>query len=181
YANPAIGEAAERLIEACSPDVAHVHHLTGLSTTIVRSLADRAIPCYDTLHDYWLICHRGQLLDLDGRVCEGPEHGCRRCIGVAGASGAAMHHGARLLRAAEAVAPLPAAVRRAGEKLAAWVGSDAAAARETRGRVEHMREVCDAVTRFFAPSRTIRDRFIRFGVPPEKITLAPYGVDPQPF
>jgi GT2 family glycosyltransferase/glycosyltransferase involved in cell wall biosynthesis len=181
YDNPAIGKAAERLIDECSPEVAHVHHLTGLSTTIVRSLAERAIPCYATLHDYWLICHRGQLLDLDGRVCEGPEHGCRRCVGAAGASSAAMHHGARLFRAVEARTPLPDGIRRAGARLAAWIGSDEAAAWKTSRRVGHMRALCGAVTRFFAPSRAIRDRFVQFGVPVEKITLAPYGIDPRPF
>jgi GT2 family glycosyltransferase/glycosyltransferase involved in cell wall biosynthesis len=181
YVNTAIAAAAERLIDECSPDIAHIHHLTGLSTTIVRSLADRSIPCYVTLHDYWLICHRGQLLDGDGRVCDGPEHGCCRCVGVAGASGAAMHSGARLIRAAEARAPLPAGIRRAGERLAAWLGNDQAATRETDRRADHMRALCDAVTRFFAPSRAIRNRFVRFGVPAEKITLAPYGVDARPF
>jgi GT2 family glycosyltransferase/glycosyltransferase involved in cell wall biosynthesis len=181
YTNPAIGQAAARLIDECSPDVAHVHHLTGLSTTIVRSLADRSIPCYVTLHDYWLICHRGQLFDLDGRVCDGPEQGCHRCLGAAGGSRAAVHHGARLFRAVETRVPLRSGVRRAGEKLAAWIGSDEAAARESARRVEHMRLLCSAVTGFFAPSRAVRDRFVRFGVPAEKITLAPYGVDPRPF
>lgn len=181
YANPVIGETAQRLIDECSPDVAHLHHLTGLSTTIVPLLAERGIPCYATLHDYWLICHRGQLLDLDGRVCDGPEHGCRRCVGAAGASGTAMHRGARFFRAVEGRIRLPGGVRRAGEKLAVWIGSDEAAARELRRRLEHMRALCGAVTRFFAPSRAIRDRFVQFGVPAEKIALAPYGVDPRPF
>ena len=41
------------------------------------ALAARAIPCFVTLHDYWLICHRGQLLDVNYRVCAGPEpSGC---------------------------------------------------------------------------------------------------------
>jgi len=181
YANAAIGDVAERLLDECSPDVAHVHHLTGLSTTIVAALAGRAIPCYVTLHDYWLICHRGQLLDADGHVCEGPEHGCGRCVGGAGASGVAMHYGARLFRALEARTSLPTGIRRAGERLAVHLSSNETAARETDRRAEHMRAVCSAVTRFFAPSRAIRDRFVRFGVPAEKITVAPYGVDPRPF
>src|SRR5258705_13048027 len=72
YRNEAIGAIASRVIDDFHPDVAHVHHLTCLSTTIVRSLAERHIPCFVTLHDYWLICHRGQLLDVDYRVCDGP-------------------------------------------------------------------------------------------------------------
>src|SRR5262245_15822792 len=60
YRNPAIGAIAAEVIDAFTPDVAHVHHLTCLSTTIVDALAARHIPCIVTLHDYWLLCHRGQ-------------------------------------------------------------------------------------------------------------------------
>ena len=38
YRNEAIGAVADRLIEDFRPDAAHIHHLTGLSTTIVRSV-----------------------------------------------------------------------------------------------------------------------------------------------
>ena len=31
-----------------------------------------------------------------------------------------------------------------------------------------------------SPSRTVRDRFIAFGYPPERIEIVPYGVDPMP-
>ena len=41
YRNDAIGTVAARVIDEFTPDVAHVHHLTGLSTTIVRLLAER--------------------------------------------------------------------------------------------------------------------------------------------
>ena len=72
YRNEAIDAVAGRLIAEFRPDVAHVHHLTCLSTNIVRLLAERGIPIIYTLHDYWLVCHRGQLLDANFRVCEGP-------------------------------------------------------------------------------------------------------------
>ena len=41
YSNPAIGEIACGLIDEFMPDAAHIHHLTGLSTTIVTALAAR--------------------------------------------------------------------------------------------------------------------------------------------
>ena len=40
-----------------------------------------------------------------------------------------------------------------------------------------MRGVCQEVTRFLAPSRSIRERFISFGVAPERIEHWPYGFD----
>ena len=93
YRNDAVGDIASRLIEDFKPNVAHIHQLTGLSTTIVRSLADRHIPCFLTLHDYWLLCHRGQLLDVNYRVCDGPP--CHACLGPAAGAGAVGFIGAR--------------------------------------------------------------------------------------
>src|SRR5262245_17382514 len=69
YRNEAIGSIAEHVIDEFRPDAAHIHHLTCLSTTIVPSLSARSVPCFMTLHDYWLMCHRGQLLDRDLRIC----------------------------------------------------------------------------------------------------------------
>ena len=80
YRNEVIGAAAERLIDEFQPDIAHVHHLTCLSTTIVPALARRGIPVILTLHDYWLMCHRGQLLDTTYRLCDGPDSGCHACV-----------------------------------------------------------------------------------------------------
>src|ERR1051325_10072817 len=65
YDNSTIGAIAARLIDDFAPDVAHIHHLTCLSTSIVQTLAERNIPSFFTLHDYWLMCHRGQLLNRD--------------------------------------------------------------------------------------------------------------------
>ena len=77
YVNARITAQAARIIDRVRPDVAHIHHLTCLSTTIVDALASRGIPVVVTLHDYWLICHRGQLLDRTLARCEGPgDQGC---------------------------------------------------------------------------------------------------------
>src|SRR5262249_1089099 len=77
YCNDAIETIAARTIDGFQPAVAHIHHLTCLSTGIVRALADRGVPRLVTLHDYWFLCHRGQLLDVHYRVCDGPEpDGC---------------------------------------------------------------------------------------------------------
>ena len=42
-------------------------HLTCLSTGLPEALAARNVPVAMTLNDYWLLCHRGQLFDLDLR------------------------------------------------------------------------------------------------------------------
>src|SRR5262249_2083339 len=54
-------------------------------------------------------------------------------------------------------------------------------ARQESRRLEHMREVCANVTHFLAPSQHMRDRFVAFGIAPERITCAGYGFDHAPF
>jgi glycosyltransferase involved in cell wall biosynthesis len=81
YANPAIERIAADFLDQWQPDIVHIQHLTCLSTGIPRQAAHRHIPVVMTLNDYWLICHRGQLMDRDGRRCGGPwGNGCARCL-----------------------------------------------------------------------------------------------------
>ena len=183
YDNPSVTRVATKLIEGFGPDVAHVHHLTCLSTGIVGALARRGIPCLVTLHDYWLICHRGQLLDCDLRVCEGPEPaGCERCLDGAAGVGRTGFVVAAALRSLEHRTGIPTrGLRRSAARVAAvWRRGDEAAD-ESRRRLEHMRGVASQVTHFLAPSESIRRRFIAFGIEPGRVTHAPYGFDRRRF
>jgi GT2 family glycosyltransferase/glycosyltransferase involved in cell wall biosynthesis len=190
YRNEQIGAIASRVIDDVRPDVAHIHHLTCLSTTIVRSLVERRIPSFITLHDYWLICHRGQLLDVDYRVCEGPAgsdgkdpRGCRGCLGPAGGAGKIGFLGAGTMRALERRLPATPGrhLRRLTSRLATVASSAMEAEHQMQRRLEHMRDVCADVTHFLAPSGHMRDRFVQFGVAPGRITVSGYGVDHAPF
>lgn len=190
YRNDVVGAIARRVIDDFKPDVAHIHHLTCLSTTIVRSLAERHIPCFVTLHDYWLMCHRGQLLTVDYRVCDGPgingPLGCHACVGPAGGRrgvGAIAFRGAAAVRALERRLPATPArqLRRVAGRLVTMTSSAGESEHQARKRLDHMRQVCADVTHFFAPSRHMRDRFVQFGVAPDRITVARYGVDSAPF
>jgi GT2 family glycosyltransferase/glycosyltransferase involved in cell wall biosynthesis len=182
YRDDAIEAAMVRAIDEFRPDAAHVHHLTGLSTTIVTRLRERGIPIVATLHDYWLMCHRGQLLDVELRACAGPD-ACRRCVGVAGGAGPVTYAGAQALRAVEKRLPLAAAqsIRSAAERMAAMVSTAGEADEQHCRRLDHMRAICRDVTRFIAPSQSIRERFMRFGVHADRIELSRYGVDAAAF
>jgi GT2 family glycosyltransferase/glycosyltransferase involved in cell wall biosynthesis len=184
YRNETIGVIAGRVVDDFKPDVAHIHHLTGLSTTIVRSLAERRVPIVFTLHDYWLLCHRGQLLDVDYRQCDGPgTEGCHACLPAAGGAGHVGFAGAVAVRALERRLPEVQArqLRRVAEGFAGMISSPDEAKDQERRRIAHMREVCAEITHFLAPSRYVRDRFVECGVPPERITVAANGVDQRPF
>ena len=185
YANGTIDGIASLIIDDFRPDAAHIHHLTCLSTGIVHVLAERRIPAILTLHDYWLMCHRGQLLDGEYRVCDGPDDtgACASCLGPAGRAGSLQFLGARAVRAVERHLPSAQAkmVRRAAGDLAGVVSRNGASVDRERQRTAHMRAVCDQIAHFIAPSRWMRDRFVAFGVAPDRITVADYGFDRDAF
>lgn len=64
-------------------DVAHVHHLTGMSTDSLAALRDAGIPSVLTLHDYWLMCPRGQMWHRREETCEQVEaQRCGECLSL---------------------------------------------------------------------------------------------------
>ena len=183
YRNEAIDAVSDGVIERFRPDVVHIHHLTCLSTGIIRQLVRRGIPRYLTLHDYWLICHRGQFLDVDYSICENADCAaaamCGRCLdpAVPAAAGSA----GRFLRAIARHAPAQAAlIRRGGVSFARTFAGAGSRSHEER-RTAHMRDVCANITHFIAPSGFMRDRFVAFGIPKDRITVADYGFEPAPF
>ena len=180
YRNPAIAAIARDLVREFQPEIAHVHHLTCLSTDIIGVLNEHAVPSIFTLHDYWLMCHRGQLLDLDYRVCEGPGlSGCANCLGHAGGGGVAASAARGVLRHLPA-RPAQAVRTFASRAASSWL-SPADGSEESRRRLDHMRAVTAGVTHFLAPSRYLRDRFVQFGVPAERITVVDLGLEHEPF
>jgi glycosyltransferase involved in cell wall biosynthesis len=71
-------------VEGFAPDIIHFHHILyfGLETLeLVRRVAPRA-KIIVTLHDFFALCpQEGQLLTIDGRLCQGPSlDACRRCF-----------------------------------------------------------------------------------------------------
>jgi GT2 family glycosyltransferase/glycosyltransferase involved in cell wall biosynthesis len=181
YADERIDAVVEPILDAFRPQIAHVHHLTCLSTTLVPALARRGVAVFMTLHDYWLICHRGQLLDTSLRPCAGSEpDGCGRCLGPIGAVPRLAFAPRGPLRRLVRLVAHPA---RSAAALAMRVGGDAVGRRSraaSRRRLAHMRAIAGAVTRFYAPSTYVRDRFVRFGLDPGRITVSPYGWELPP-
>lgn len=63
-------------------DVVHVHHLGGLSMALPSLARAAGASVVVTLHDYWLRCARGQLVNRDNARCPGPsERRCAACLG----------------------------------------------------------------------------------------------------
>jgi len=80
--NPDSDAALSSLVDQFRPDIVHFQHLGGgLSTSWVSLLRHLGVPTILTLHDYWPICYRSNLLTAGGHLCDGPDGGirCGRC------------------------------------------------------------------------------------------------------
>jgi hypothetical protein len=49
-------------VKQLKPDIAHIGHVNHLSTGLIDELNKLKIPIVYTLHDFWLMCPRGQFL-----------------------------------------------------------------------------------------------------------------------
>ena len=71
----------ERLLEAVKPAHAHIHHTLGISWALVDLLADQGITHDWTLHDYYAICPRINLVNGENSYCGEPDDlGCNQCL-----------------------------------------------------------------------------------------------------
>ena len=145
------------LIDEVQPDLAHVQHLTHLSLELPELLAARGVRVLLTLHDFWIQCHRGQLLDTDYALCRGPTpERCARCLSIQGTG-----------------APLP-------EALGPEWPSVADALQLVRTREADARRACAHVDLFLTASADARRRFVAWGLPAERVRQLPYGHAPRP-
>ncbi len=175
YANPSIDLIAGTLIDGWRPDLVHIQHLTCLSTGIPGEAARRGIPVVMTLNDYWLICHRGQLVDRDGRRCDGPFlNGCEGCLPPGILASATAFRAGRWLRSRG----LPGAretVRIAAEAIGGATSADRLRA-ATSARLRHMQAAVRDIDIFLAPSLTLAEVFNRFGISPDRLVRCHQGI-----
>lgn len=158
YRHEAVDAAFVRVLRDFRPDIVHVQHLNHLSTSIVLEASRARVPVVFTLHDFWLMCPRGQFIQFfppDARtvlpLCEGQDDNkCAvRCY-------SRYFSGAPDEEAADV------------QFHANWVGR----------RMWHIRKVCKAVDRFIAPSRQLRNQFVsEFKIDAGRVELLDYGFD----
>ena len=156
YQHPAVDDAFAALLDRVRPDVVHIGHLNHLSTSLALAARSRRIPIVFTLHDYWLMCPRGQFIQMYPQnpadtwaVCDGQDD--RKC---------AVRCYSRYFGGTAGEYEPDAAY------WTGWVGR----------RMAHVREVCDAVDVFIAPARYLLNRFRdEFGIPEAKLVYLDYG------
>ncbi|HUR28317.1 MAG TPA: glycosyltransferase family 4 protein [Planctomycetota bacterium] len=194
---PRIDARFAGVLEALQPDVVHVQHLLYLSVGCVEAAQRRGIPVVFTLHDYWLQCARfGQRVHADTSICHAIDfQRCGECLASFKYRQSPLERRAgnalASLRSATGVDLGKAAVRvsrmlpsRADAAAASEVHDDVAVelARDVALRDRDFRErLVPAVERFLSPSHFLRERFVEWGLPADKIIFLRTGIDVEHF
>ena len=79
YDNPLFNRPFLQVLDRVRPDVVHFQHTQHLSVSLLRLAPALGYPTVLSLHDFFFACHRVQLLDVQQRLCSGPEQG-QRCV-----------------------------------------------------------------------------------------------------
>lgn len=161
YRHESVDQQLKDVISRFQPDVVHIGHLNHLSTSMIGIIKEFSLPIVFTLHDYWLMCPRGQFLQTGlgqpelWRLCDGQEDNkcATKCY-----SRYFSGHSAELTH---------------DQKY--WVDW-------IHQRMEHVRKMVGNVDVFIAPSKHLMNRFIHeFGLPKEKVVYLDYGFKLQRF
>jgi len=176
YRNACIAERFAAALDEIKPDVVHIQHLLYLSAMIVDEAKKRGIPVVFTLHDYWLICPQGQLLKNDLRVCPGDNHvDCLNCIQYQLSLRKNIFNIYYLLEK-NAYSFLVRLVKRIYLFYSRLVFlNNQEAAKLLRLRREYLFSILSKVDLFISPSHFLKNRFIEFGIPKNKIIYSAYG------
>lgn len=143
------------ILTQINPDVAHVGHLNHLSTGFIDVLKDKNIPIVFTLHDFWLMCPRGQFLQRNfgnpnhHQLCDKQENTkcATNCYN-------AYFTGQKENKEADV------------SFWSNWIGN----------RMKETKAIADKVDLFIAPSNYLKDKFVnQFGVSENKIKFLDYG------
>jgi glycosyltransferase involved in cell wall biosynthesis len=181
YHNEAIEEKFRWVLGATSPEVVHFQHALHLSTGCLRLAREAGAAVILTLHDYWFICPKVQLIRPDRSVCRlrRPGLGCVAC-----ASGRSAP-----IRIGKALTPvlgpaMRAAIRgwAAASKRTPRLGNrmlNNALALERRSPTI-LRDL-EAVDLLVAPSPFLRDRYVEHGVRRDRIVVCRNGIRTKPL
>lgn len=155
YRHKQMDDSFADLVNELNPDIAHIGHVNHLSTGLIDELNNLNIPIIFTLHDFWLMCPRGQFLtrsignENNFQLCEKQDDKkcATNCYKV-------YFSGREENQTSET------------ENWSSWIHQ----------RMLETKAIIKKVDLFIAPSNYLRDRFINdFGVPENKIIYLDYG------
>jgi glycosyltransferase involved in cell wall biosynthesis len=182
YNNPRIDEKFGEVVDAVRPDVIHIHGVWGLSNNLPIIGRSRGVAVVFTLHDFWLMCPRGQRLrPSDMSRCEEIDHDrCAKCL-APWAAPASLPSWSRIAALSHGERPPVAVILKKVYARARLLGTTVDPLSEVRAFHDKTRDVLDAVTLFLAPSRFLRDQFVAYGISSDKIVHSDNGIDVSRF
>lgn len=159
YANHAITRIFREVFQEFEPDIVHVHHLSCLSTDIVRMVKEAQVPVVMTLHDFWMGCPRGQRITSSLAPC--PEIQLRKCI--------------------PCLRELWPSFFMGGQENVPREEADANDMGVLEKYHTHIHGILESADRLVTPSRFMKDIYIRYGLSDSRITVAENGLDHDLF
>jgi glycosyltransferase involved in cell wall biosynthesis len=176
YRNNIIDTKFGELLDRIKPDIVHIQHLLFLSHGIIDEIKKRKIPVLYTLHDYWLICYRGQLIKRDLTICSRNSIlECRDCLKYLLSIRKYSMYFYRIFKKS-----LPSFLFELIKKSYFNLANTRAS-----NRIEEFqkstKEILSKIDLFIAPSNFIKNKFIDRGFPEHKILYSPNGYDYRNF
>jgi glycosyltransferase involved in cell wall biosynthesis len=82
YDNHFFDDAFRMVLKREKPEIVHFQHMIALSGNLIKIAKEQGDPVVLTLHDFFILCHRIQLLKGNGSLCGGPLYGleCVSCL-----------------------------------------------------------------------------------------------------
>ena len=186
YLDRRIESIFEQTLQEWQPDLVHFQHCIGLSASLLEAAARAGIPHLLTLHDYWFLCSRVQLLHRRGHICPGPVENvdCARCAPpptdlFRPVKGTRLHRVLRLRLNERVKQGILAAQGGLARYLTAIHGEPARLQYQERYR--YMVSLLANTPLMLTPSRFTRGVFVRHGVPQASIEVLPLGLDLGPW
>ena len=148
------------------PDVFHLHSGYLLTLSVLEAAAKSGIPSVLSLHDYWTVCPRINLLHPNGDRCPGPEKNrCAWCL----------LREKRRFRWPEAVIGKSLQHVVDNSLVANLIGKDKVA-NQVQQRQNKINTQLQQVEVIMALGSLTRDLVLQQGVDPEKVMLSPNGL-----
>jgi glycosyltransferase involved in cell wall biosynthesis len=170
YRHPYMAEVFGAHVRERSTDVVHAFHLRHVGADLIDATKAQGRAVCVSLMDFWFLCPRVILMKSDGTACDGPPDGGRGCLPC---------HAPELAQklaehpAAESLARLQASAN-APSKPAWDLRSKVATHHE---RFAYLRDRLHAADAVIAPTRFLRDVFVKNGHDAAHITHLGYGID----
>ncbi|MFI5343877.1 MAG: glycosyltransferase [Chlamydiales bacterium] len=156
YQHQQVDQAFNHLLQEYRPDLVHFGHLSHLSTSIVEVAHQAKLPLVFTLHDFWLMCPRGQFLQT---------------INTKGEELYPVCHSQEDEKCSRTCYWRHFSSQEDEEDAAYWT-------HWVSKRMAHIRQMSSYIDMFIAPSMYLLERFVKdFPIDRTKVTYLDYGFD----